>query len=447
MGRKQQTVFWGCNLAYRLPFLEKTTRLVLDTLGYDPVTPDGLTCCPDPVYGKAMDDLECLTLAARNLALCGERADDLLVACNGCYATFAEASSRLRDRGLRERVNRTLQPLGLTYESPPRLLHILPFFDTTVGTETLKKAMRFRLEGLRLGVHYGCHILNTPSSAVDDPAHPAAFERVLSTTGLETVPYDERLLCCGGATYDFDPEGSLGLMRRKFAGARKCGIQALVLCCPLCFVQMDTQAKKLERDEVLPVFFITEMLALGLGIPEEALNLDWHAGDAKGLVTRSLHKTPVGETPEGALDMERLRACCGACTHECTAAGAFPDNDLLRFDPVAVVERVVTGHLEEVLEDPVIWRCLKCRECSGFCPFGDGLAPFFEALQRLAMGSGVSAEPFAHKAGMIRTTGMGMPRNKALRKDFGLPETRPLPGKDLKHIVDSSSEGDMEVHS
>lgn len=429
---KHVPVFWGCNIANRLPFLEKTTRLVLGALGYEVVVPDGLTCCPDPVYGKGMDEDQRLALAARNLAICKDAGDDLMVACNGCYDTFTQASGQLKDRGRRASVNQYLDHMGLTYNSSPRLLHILSFFDK-IGTETLEKAMPYRLSGLRLGVHYGCHIMNTGSSAIEDPCEPKLFERILSSTGLEAIPYAERHLCCGGSIVDFDPDGSLAILREKFRSAKDQRLDALVLCCPLCFIQFDTLAKKLEKDEVLPVFFFTELLALALGIPEKDINFDWHATKLKDLLDNKLQKT-THKTQEGRLDMSRLRACCGACTYKCSAAKGFQDNDLLRFDPVGIVQRVVAGHMEEVLRDPEIWRCLKCHECSRHCPFGDGLAPFFETLQQMAMLKGVSAKPFEQKMDLIRRTGMGMPRNPALRKDFGLPEAGPHDRKVLEII-------------
>lgn len=439
--RKELPVFWGCNFNYRLPFLEKTTRLVLDALGYDVVVPEGLTCCPDPVYGKGLDDEQWLALAARNLAVYKNLGDELMVTCNGCFATFKEATGRLKDLGRREAVNRYLWKTGLAYESSPRLLHLLSFLDK-IGTETLKKSMLYRLGGLRLGVHYGCHILNTASSAVDDPSRPKIFERVLSVTGLEAIPYEERLLCCGGSIYDFDPEGALGLLRQKFKSARNQGLDALVLCCPLCFIQLDTQAKKLEKNEVLPVFFITEVLALAMGIPEVELHFDWHATKPGNLLKDKLEKTLNREALKTILDVERLAACCGACTYECSAARGFQDNDLLRFDPVAIVRRIVEGHVEEVLRDPQIWRCLKCHECSKICPFGDGLPPFFETLQRLAILEGVPAKPFEQKTELIRKIGMGMPKNPAIRRDFGLPEAEPLDKKDLERLFSKETSMD-----
>lgn len=426
-------VFWGCTISNRLPFIEKTTRRVLEALGYETCIPKGLTCCPDPVYGRGMDEIQWLTLAARNLAICKDRGDDLLVPCNGCFATFVKAVNELKDLRVREEVNSHLKQLGLKYESPPNFFHILSFLDM-IGPDRLKEKSIYLLGGLRVGVHYGCHILNTPAAAIDSSEQPSVFERILALTGLEVVSYKEKSLCCGASIVTVDMEGSLGLLRQKFRAAMEEGLDALVLCCPLCFVQCDMEARKLEKNEVLPVFYITEILALALGIHEKELNLDWHANKPHALLKEKLKKTIRQEAVESILDLGRLRQCCGACSYECSAAKGLQDNENLRFDPMAIVHKVLDGRIEEVLQDPDIWRCLKCHECVKFCPSGEGLPLFFENLQKLALEMGVKAEAIEQKLNLIQTMGLGILRNVAIRKEFGLPALEPIERKDLERL-------------
>ncbi len=436
MTEKQLRVFWGCTISDRLPFLEKTTRLVLSALGYDPVTPEGTTCCPDPVYGRALEEGPWLTLAARNLALCRQYGEELMVPCNGCLATFQQAAGRLKDGNIRDKVNEQLKKVGIAYTSPPRIHHILSFLQK-IGNETLKKQYTYKLGGIRVGVHYGCHILNATQWAIDTPDNTTVFENILSATGLEVVSYPDKHLCCGASAQPFDAQGSLGLLREKIKGARKASVDAFVLCCPLCFIQFDMESVKLERKDAIPVFYVTEILALALGIPPEELGFDWHATKPKALLSEKLAMDLNPEYLEKDLDLERLKACCGACTFECSAALASQDNDLSRFDPVALVNRVAAGDVASVLEDPDIWRCLKCHECVRICPFGDGLAHFFEVIQGMARRTGVRAEPIEQKLELIRTIGAGVPRNRAIRKEFGLPVTKAIDRDQLEKLLDT----------
>lgn len=435
MVKKKIPVFWGCTINDRLPFLEKTSRLVLEALGYEAIDPQGLACCPDPVFGKGLDPEEWLGLAARNLVICKNHGEELLVPCNGCLATFVKASGQLKDKAVRDKINLKLRQTGLVYDSPPRILHILTFFNK-IGIEDLNKSFVYRLSGLRVGVHYGCHILNTPSAAIDIPDDPKTFEKILSATGLKAEPYEERLLCCGGSTFSFDQEGSLGLLRQKFLSAKKAGIDALVLCCPLCFVQFDMQSKKLEDDESLPVFYITEIMALALGIPEKEIYFDWHVNKPHKLLEQKLKKNLNEEMIQSQFDIKRLSECCGACTYECSAARGFQDNEIRRFDPVSLAKKIVDGRWVEVLSDPDIWRCLKCHECARQCPFGDGLPELFEKLQKIALQTGIQAKPFEQKIDLIRKTGAGIPRNPAIRKEFGLPPIVGIEKKELDRILE-----------
>jgi len=438
MRNKKIPVFWGCTINDRLPFLEKTTRRVLEELDYEVIGPEGLSCCPDPVFGRGLSEEQWLMLAARNLAICKKYGDELLVPCNGCLATFVKATNELKDKTIRDGINEKLQKTGLSYQGSPKILHILPFFNR-IGLDNLKNALPLQLGGLRVGVHYGCHILNTRAAAVDNSENPLVFEKILSATGLDVFPYEDKLLCCGGSTITFDQEGSLGLLRQKFLAAIKQGIDALVLCCPLCFVQFDMQSKKLEPDETLPVFYITEIFALALGMDEAELNLDWHVNKPQKLLQENLEKRLNKEAVLSQFDLKRLAECCGACTYECSAARGFQDNDTRRFDPVAIVNKIVEGKLEETLKDPDIWRCLKCHECTRKCPFGDGLPEFFEKLQKIALKTGIQAKPFEQKIELILSKGAGIPRNPAIRKEFGLPKVEPISQKDLENLLEKDT--------
>ena len=434
MKKNNITVFWGCTINDRLPFIERTTRVVLESLNYNVVDPVGITCCPDPVYARGLGEDKWLLLAGRNLALCKRLADKLLIPCNGCFATFTKASNQLKDKKVRDNINAHLKTFGLKYEKSPELIHILQFFNK-IGSKELQKSFLFQLSGMRVGVHYGCHILNSELTAIDNMFAPEIFEEILSSTGLEVVDYEDKPLCCGGSTFPFDPEGSIGLLRQKFKSAKKAGIDAIILCCPLCFVQFDMQSKKLNKEEVLPVFYISEILALALGISEKDLNFDWHVVKPETLLEQKLLKKIREENIIMEFDIERLSKCCGACTYECSSAKGLQDNDYLRFDPVSIVKRIVEGKVEEVLRDLAIMRCLRCQECTKRCPFGDGLPEFFEKLQNLAIKTGIQAKPIEQKLNLILSTGMGIPRNVAIRKDFGLPTINIIAKTELEKLL------------
>ena len=97
--------FPGCLIPIKYPHMEKAIRLTLPRLGIEIVDLPGLSCCPDPIFFKATDPLDWLTLAARNLCLVEAAGLDLFTVCSGCTATLSEASHMLaEDEALRDYV-------------------------------------------------------------------------------------------------------------------------------------------------------------------------------------------------------------------------------------------------------------------------------------------------------------------------------------------------------
>src|SRR5680860_631534 len=53
---KRFSIFWGCTIPARFPFVEKSTRVMLDDLGATVEEVDGFTCCPEGTLVKAVDE-------------------------------------------------------------------------------------------------------------------------------------------------------------------------------------------------------------------------------------------------------------------------------------------------------------------------------------------------------------------------------------------------------
>ena len=150
--------FWGCFIAGRFPFMEKSTRLVLERLGLEFVDLDGLTCCPEKSVVKNESEMNWLVTAARNLAIAEEAGVDLFSPCNGCVGSLAGAARELalhRDR--REEVNRRLARVGRTYRGTVKVFHLLDLLHDEIGLDYLRKHVELPLAGLRVAVHAGCH--------------------------------------------------------------------------------------------------------------------------------------------------------------------------------------------------------------------------------------------------------------------------------------------------
>ncbi len=92
---KPFSIFWGCTIPARFPFIEKSTRLVLEAAGGQPVDVEGYTCCPEGTLVKAVDEEAYYVTAARNLMLARAADVPIVTPCNGCYSTFKSVSATL----------------------------------------------------------------------------------------------------------------------------------------------------------------------------------------------------------------------------------------------------------------------------------------------------------------------------------------------------------------
>ena len=64
------------------------------------------------------------------------------------------------------------------------------------------------LQGLKVGVHYGCHYLAKQYGILDDGGYPTFHEEIVEILGGTPVFYKERQLCCGYCGgQGFHPQG------------------------------------------------------------------------------------------------------------------------------------------------------------------------------------------------------------------------------------------------
>jgi len=272
--------FMGCQTPSRLSYCDLSVRNVCKALGIELEDLKDAGCCGYPIrfISTETNDL----LAARDLALADRQGLDLMVLCNSCYATLHRVKDLLStDKGFLEKVNASLADEALRYEGKARLVDILQVYLNDIGLEKLKSHMKRELKGLRVAVHYGCHLLR-PSRVVkfDDAENPHILDDLVKLTGAESIYWPLKLWCCGCPTLPFDENMALGLARRKILDAKDAGASCMVTTCPSCHLMFDTMQPRIERifgeKYGIPVLYYSQLLglAIGLGPREVGLNLN-----------------------------------------------------------------------------------------------------------------------------------------------------------------------------
>ncbi len=288
MAEMDQTVFTlytGCLIDRRFPGFEAATRFVAEKLGWELKEASGFTCCPDPVWVRSSNVETWLTLAARNLAIASTQEAPLLTLCNGCFETLNSAAKILEHSPKKaETVNQRLQQAGLSYRQPVQVKHFLQVLVDLYrqNPDRLTSLIVRPLHGIRLAPHPGCHLTRPSEYAqFDDPLNPRALDEILTAIGAEVVDYPERTHCCGLPIFATDRDLSLSMARDKVSALQE-KADAIVVTCPSCFLQFETaQALDREHPHKLPVFFLSELLALAMG------------ADPKALAFQAAHRVPI----------------------------------------------------------------------------------------------------------------------------------------------------------
>ncbi len=282
--------FPGCMIPIRYPQIEVSIRRTLPRLGVEIVDEPGFTCCPDPIFFKASDKLAWLTVAARNLSLAEEAGLEILTACSGCTSTLKDANHMLKsDPDLRKEVNRRLERIGRSFKGTTEVHHVAVVLREHVGLDAVAASVSRPLEGVKVALHYGCHLLK-PSEvmAIDNPDEPRILHDLVRALGAEVVDHDERFLCCGKGCMDGHLPESMTL--EVLESAERTGADCMCMICPTCFSSFDTGqivlARKKKRDPwIAPVYYL-QLLGIAQGDSPEQMGLTSHRIKPDSMIER-----------------------------------------------------------------------------------------------------------------------------------------------------------------
>ena len=406
---REYIFFWGCVIPARFPFIEKSTRLLLDRLGVRFREVDGFTCCPEKFFVETFSKEAWYLTAARNLALAEAAGGDLLVACNGCYSTFRSA---IRDfyssSELRREVTNKLAGIGLEYNFRSGVRHLVDLLHDNIGPEVIERKVIRSLEGMRVGVHYGCQFLRpSPSASLDDPARPGKLDRLVESLGATSLDYYSKQMCCGESLRrSGNPKDSMAAARVKLLELDEMGADAMVVVCPACFMQFDVNQNLVQKQREglsIPVFYLTELMGIALGIDPTEMALDMHRVDTRGFFARLEELEGIRLKIPAEFDLRSMRTCvtCESCANDCPVSQVDDS-----FVPHEVIRRVLSGDVEGLFNGPDIWKCLECGTCQELCPNSFGMIRVFKQAKRMALERGIAPPETVQGIEMFKKTGV-----------------------------------------
>jgi heterodisulfide reductase subunit B len=276
--------FPGCLARLKLPHVERSVRAVLGMLDIEIGDEKRFTCCPDPVVFRSGSREEWLRLAARNLSLDAE--SPIMTLCPGCASSLSEARHMLlEDQELAAAIGRRLDRLGMSL-ALPQVYHFLQVLTRQDVMQSLGEKVTERFGNLKAACHYGCHLVR-PSSAIDfdDPEKPESLDTLIALTGIQSVQYEDKYMCCGRPS--LDEATSVSMAQHKLQRMKDAGCDLIIVACPFCFEQFDLGqviiGRKLGTSFDMPVLYVTQLLGLAMGIDGGHLGLRLHRVSPKGI--------------------------------------------------------------------------------------------------------------------------------------------------------------------
>jgi len=276
VSEKRYSYYPGCSLHASASEYDLSTKAVFAALeiGLDEV-PDWICCGATPAHN--VDELLSLSLSAKNLELAQQVPGDMAVACASCFSRLKFAQHILSENETKRKLVEKAIDAPVPLDSSVK--HLLEILARDIGLEKLAEVTRKPLAGLKVACYYGC-LLTRPTDVpnLDCTEAPTIMESVIEAVGAETVAWTHRLECCGANFTLSRPPVVQQLSNAVLDSAKAAGADCIMVACPLCHGNLDIRQKEIEGvydcSYAMPVFYLTQLVGLALGVPAGDLGLD-----------------------------------------------------------------------------------------------------------------------------------------------------------------------------
>jgi heterodisulfide reductase subunit B len=266
----------GCALHGSSNDYEASVRACMKKLQVELKELDDWICCGATAAHNINKKLA-VALPARNLAI-AERdgLNEVLAPCPMCSMELIHVRNQLREsETLRKEMSGIVEsPINGTTE----VFNLIQVFQQ-IGLERLVSAVTKKLDDYKPACYYGC-LLTRPAQDLqfDDCEQPSSMENLLQSLGAQPVDWNYKTECCGAGLTLADDSVIIDLSGKILCNAKKHGANCMVVACPMCHVNLDMKQsaieKKLGESLKLPVYYLSDLVGIALGISEQELRVD-----------------------------------------------------------------------------------------------------------------------------------------------------------------------------
>lgn len=273
--------FPGCSQTSSAKEYDISLRKVIEKLGISFDEINDWSCCGATSAHVTNHNLS-TALAMRNIMLAGQQGMDNIVApCAACYNRLIMSQHEIANHPLIKK--ETEEILSADFKKDIKVFNILELFLKT-GLNKITENRKRELTGLKAACYYGCLLVRPAEiTKFDDAEQPSSMEKIVESTGAETVEWNMKVECCGAAHSISRREIVVDLSKKILEDARDHGANVMVVACPMCHTNLDMRQRAMKRTypdhREFPVLYLTELIGLALGMNERELGIDLHYVD------------------------------------------------------------------------------------------------------------------------------------------------------------------------
>jgi heterodisulfide reductase subunit B2 len=266
----------GCSAHSTARDMHESCLAVAKNLGIELDEIKGWNCC-GATSAHQTDRLLATSLPVNNLVLTKNMGMDMVVNCAACYNRSKIANYEVSSSPeIRKKV---AEITGLDYNGSVKVRHFVEVLLQDFGVEKLRRKFVRSLNGLKVACYYGCYLLRPADvTGFDDPENPSKLETLVEAMGGENIEWPGKVECCGGGLTLTRTDVPIRLSGSIIEMAEASGASCITVACPMCQVSLDLRQKDIEKAQGkkygMPIFYITQLIGLCLGIPEKELGLN-----------------------------------------------------------------------------------------------------------------------------------------------------------------------------
>jgi heterodisulfide reductase subunit B len=244
------TYYPGCSLESSARDYEESIQAVCRALGIRLRELPDWTCC-GATSAHSLDEELAISLPALNLSGAERLGNNMVVPCPLCFNRLKRAEASVDCR------------IGI-YD-------LSSFLGRPEWLEKMRSRIRQPLDAIKAVCYYGC-MANRPPKVTEslDYENPGDMDNIAKTLGVDVRPWSYKTDCCGASFSLSRQDIVFTLVRKLYDRALEAGAQSIIVSCQMCHANLDLYqndiSERFGQKYSLPVFYITELIGLGLGL-------------------------------------------------------------------------------------------------------------------------------------------------------------------------------------